>query len=117
MYINKYASIYISSYVSFLGILSASSFPKSLERIDISGNKFHDISELMVCTNLQSVNASNNRLKVVTAFPSKLHSLDISKNLLTHVTALRCLSLSPSITLLRIAGNPVLNTASPSLCR
>lgn len=92
------------------GSIPPKCFPKSLERLDISGNSFDDLSGLIDCPNLQCVNASYNHLKNISSLPSKVKDLDISYNLLSNVMHLRLLSFSPSITSLRIIGNPILST-------
>jgi hypothetical protein len=92
-------------------------FPDSLQRLDLSGNDLDDLSGLISCVNLLSLNVGNNCLKVISGLPPKLEALDFSYNMLSSVIPLRLLSLSPSIILLRMVGNPVVEIASFSLCR
>ena len=99
----------------FFGGIPAGSFPRNIERLDLSNNSFDDFSGLVTCTTLRSVNISHNCLKSITALPSKLEDLDISYNLLSTPLHLRLLSLSPSIRILRIIGNPIVDASA--FCR
>lgn len=99
----------------FFGGIPAGSFPRNIERLDLSSNSFDDFSGLVTCTTLRSVNISHNCLKSITALPSKLEDLDISYNLLSTPLHLRLLSLSPSIRTLRIIGNPIVDASA--FCR
>jgi hypothetical protein len=99
----------------FFGGIPAGSFPRNIERIDLSNNSFDDFSGLVTCTTLRSVNISHNCLKSITALPSKLEDLDISYNIISTPLHLRLLSLSPSIRILRIIGNPIVDASA--FCR
>jgi hypothetical protein len=99
----------------FFGCIPPGTFPRNIERLDLSNNSFDDFSGLVTCTTLRSVNISHNCLKSITALPSKLEDLDISYNLLSTPLHLRLLSLSPSIRTLRIIGNPIVDASA--FCR
>lgn len=99
----------------FFGAVPPGSFPRNIERLDLSNNSFDDFSGLVTCSTLRTVNISHNRLKSIAALPSKLEDLDISYNMLSSPLELRLLSLSPSIRTLRIIGNPIVDASA--FCR
>ena len=102
------------AYNKLKGRLPSNVFPLSLERLDITGNDFDNLSGLINCTKLKTLNASQNKIKLISTYPISLTNLDLSYNLIMNITDLRVLSLSPGITVLNVIGNPVSNN---TLCR
>lgn len=92
-------------------------FPKSLLRLDLSGNGLDNINVLINNVNLLKLNVSYNCLKNLSALPNSLIELDISYNLISTIIPLRLLSLTPSICVLHINGNSIVNTYSFSKCK
>jgi hypothetical protein len=96
---------------AFKGAVSSRVFPELLLRLDLSGNYLDDLTGLLSCMSLISLNASNNCIKMIPALPSSLIELDLSYNRLASLNNLRLLTFSPSITVLRVAGNPIVETS------
>ena len=93
------------------GAIPRGVFPQTLERLDLSGNDVTDVCNLSYYTNLLVLNVSNNCLKDIAVYPCNLTELDISLNLISNVIDLRILALSPSIKVLHIVGNPVVDNS------
>lgn len=93
------------------GAIPRGVFPQSLERLDLSGNDITDVCNLSYYNNLLVLNVSNNCLKDIAVYPCNLTELDISLNLISNVIDLRILALSPSIKVLHIVGNPVVDNS------
>ena len=100
---------------AFQGNITTNCLPKTLERLDVSGNVFDRMDGLVDCPSLLKLNASRNVIRVISHLPPKLVDLDISYNQLCSVINLRLLSLCPSITAVRVEGNPL--SANQQLCR
>ena len=100
------------AYNRITGCVPRGVFPPSLERLDLTGNDITDITYLNHCPYLLVLNVSNNCIKDISVYPPNLTELDISDNLIANVIDLRMLSLSSSIKVLRLAGNPVTVTSS-----
>jgi len=94
----------------FNGAIPDKSIPSAVLRLDLSYNSITDISNLQgTCYHLKVFNISNNALKRLPPLPTKLEWLDLSDNKLSDLRDLRVLSLSPKITALGIAGNPLID--------
>ena len=90
-----------------VGPIPRQCIPPTVERLDMSYNQITDISELFHVTALRVLNVKNNSIKTLQTLPQGLQSLDITFNLLSSTIHLRLLSLSPKLTTLSIAGNPI----------
>ena len=99
------------SYNKLTGKIPLNIFPSSLERLDLTGNKLDNVNGLINCTKLTSLNVSQNSIKVISAYPKSVTTLDLSYNLIMNIIDLRVLSLTPGITTLNIIGNPVSNNS------
>ena len=85
----------------------SSFLPFSLLHLDISHNSLDNLEDLYALPSLLTLNASHNRLRHISAYPSSLRTLDLSNNLIHSIIDLRLLSLTPNITTLRIMDSPV----------
>lgn len=83
--------------------------PHSLVNLDLSYNVLTDISGILCCINLKTLNVSNNRLKKIIGLPPLMEKVNLSDNQLTSPVTLRVISACPKIWAVGIAGNPLLN--------
>lgn len=96
-----------ASWNKFRGPLPSKFVPASVVKLDMSYNELTDLTALLTCTELHTLNVNHNHVKKLAGLPSALDTLDISHNLISSLFALRLLSLSSKITDLRVEGNPV----------
>ena len=102
------------SHNSFSGPLPQKFIPSTMQRLNMSNNRLTDVSSLLGCLSLRDLNISSNVIRKFNGLPSSLELLDFSGNLINSLFSLRLLSLSPRITHLSLAGNPVLTMAVSS---
>jgi Leucine-rich repeat (LRR) protein len=95
------------SHNAFAGVVISNIFPLSLKKLNLSGNYLDDIGGFISCPLLETLNLSDNCLKVISALPPSLRILDLSHNLLHSLNNLRMLTFSPLITVFSIVDNPI----------
>jgi Leucine-rich repeat (LRR) protein len=100
------------SFNKISGVIPRAAFPQSIERLDLSSNDITDLTYMSGYPFLLVMNVSNNCIKEISVYPPNLTHLDISENLINNVIDLRILALTPSIKILQISGNPVLNNSN-----
>lgn len=100
------------SHNAFAGAVLNNIFPTSLQTLDLSGNYIDDIGGFITCPLLETLNLSDNCLKVISALPSSLRKVDLSHNMLHSLNNLRLLTFSPLITVFSIADNPIVKMSS-----
>lgn len=97
------------SYNHIAGSIDNTMFPPSIVNLDVSFNRIHDISGLVTCLEMKTLNVSHNYISRLTTLPSALTRFDISDNAIVASISLRVLSFSNKIVALGIAGNPVVD--------
>lgn len=94
---------------SIEGKLPDNCIPHTLINLDLSYNLLTDISGVLCCINLKTLNVAHNQLKKIIGLPPLIEKVNLSDNLLASPVTLRVISACPKIWAVGIAGNPLLN--------
>ena len=81
--------------------------PQTMIRMDLSYNRLTHVDGIIVCSQLEELNLSNNCIKSLPLLPASLRRLDLSSNRIKKFLNLRLLSFSPALEYLNLEHNAV----------